>query len=123
MRGCAELQRIQQEAEFVLRLFGADAEQFEHGRLHFLAVYTHRAAADLGAIQHHVVGLGEGLPRCGTQLRRVIALRGGEGMMHGDPALGLRIPLEHGEIHHPQWLPAAALQLLVLTHLQAQRPE
>src|SRR5688572_32034349 len=42
-------QRLEQEAEFLLRLFRADAEQLEHCRLHFLAMDTHRAAADLRA--------------------------------------------------------------------------
>ena len=34
VRRRAELQRIEQEAELALRLFGVDAEQLEHRRLH-----------------------------------------------------------------------------------------
>ena len=41
---------------FEPRLLGADAEQREHGRLHLLAEDSHRAAADLRAVEHHVVG-------------------------------------------------------------------
>src|SRR6266480_5960754 len=48
VRRRAVLERYQQEAEFLLRLFGADRQRAEHLRLHHLAVDTHRTAADLG---------------------------------------------------------------------------
>ncbi len=51
----AVLERVEQEAELLLGLLRADAEHLEHGRLHIIAMDTHRAAADLGAVQHHVV--------------------------------------------------------------------
>ena len=57
MRRRAELQRVEQEAELELRFFGADAQQFEHRRLHVLAVDTHRTTGDLAAVEHEVVGL------------------------------------------------------------------
>ena len=46
---------------------GADLQRAEHLALHFLAVDTDRAAADFPAVQHHVVGLGEGLARIGFE--------------------------------------------------------
>src|SRR5687768_16854517 len=56
MRRRAVLERLEQEAELVLRLLGIDAEHPEHRRLHLLAVYANRATADLRAVQHEVVG-------------------------------------------------------------------
>src|SRR6058998_452253 len=41
VRRRAVLERVQQEAEFLLRLFGADRQRAEHLRLHFLAVDAH----------------------------------------------------------------------------------
>src|SRR5690349_22735263 len=63
VRGRAVLERLQQEPELLLRLLGTDRKGPEHLRLHLLAVDAHRAAADLRAVQHHVVGLGERRPR------------------------------------------------------------
>src|SRR6267143_2483472 len=57
VRRRAVLERLQQEPEFLLRLFGADRQRAEYLGLNFLAVDAHRAPADLGAVQHHVVGL------------------------------------------------------------------
>src|SRR5258708_1423542 len=41
VRRRAVLERVQQEAEFLLRLFGADRQRAEHLRLHLLAVDAH----------------------------------------------------------------------------------
>ena len=73
--GQPNFERIEQEAELLLRLLGLDAEQIEHRRLHLLAVDTHRAAADLRAVQHHVVGLRERLAGRGLSSAAVIELR------------------------------------------------
>src|SRR3569833_662707 len=47
MRWRPELQRIQQEPEFLLRFLGVDPQQVEHRRLHILPVNTHRATTVL----------------------------------------------------------------------------
>jgi len=94
-------QGIQQEAEFEPRLLGADSEQPEHGRLHFLAENTDRAAADFRPVEHEVIGTRQRLPRRGRQRRRIIALWRGERMMRRLPALGARIPFEHRKIDDP----------------------
>eukprot|EP00611_Tribonema_gayanum_P017022 TRINITY_DN29547_c0_g1_i1.p1 TRINITY_DN29547_c0_g1~~TRINITY_DN29547_c0_g1_i1.p1 ORF type:complete len:231 (+),score=68.92 TRINITY_DN29547_c0_g1_i1:70-693(+) len=60
------LQRIEQEAELELRLVRADLERVEHLALHLGAVDPHRAAAELPAVEHHVVGLGDALARIGV---------------------------------------------------------
>ena len=52
----AVLQRVQQEAEPRLGLLLVDADQVEHARLNVGAVVTDRAAADLVAVEHEVIG-------------------------------------------------------------------
>jgi hypothetical protein len=57
VRRAAELQRIEQEAELLARFFLADCRAgYEHGLLHGAVVDADRAAADLGAVQHQVIG-------------------------------------------------------------------
>ena len=75
VRGRAELERLEQEAELLLRFLGTDAEQLEHRGLHVAAMDTHRAAADLGAVQHHVVGARQRAARVGLERRRVVVRR------------------------------------------------
>src|SRR4051812_10395521 len=41
--------------------------------------------------------------------------------MHGNPALRLRVPLEHRKVDDPQWPPSFLHQLHVLTDLDTQR--
>ena len=112
MRWRAVLQGVEQEAEFLLRFFLADVERVEHLGLHFLLVDTHRAAADFPAVEHHVVGLGH----CGTGVAGeqvfVAVLRCGEGMVQRGPAVVFFVVLEHGEIHHPQRRPGAAIEVV-----------
>src|SRR5581483_4231001 len=57
MRGRAILQRVEEEAELRTCFIDADVERREHFRLHVLAMDTHRPAADLPTIEHHVVSL------------------------------------------------------------------
>src|SRR5882672_9418905 len=59
VRGRALLQRLEQESEVLLGFLRADRKSPEHFGLDLLAVDAHRAPADLRAVQHHVVGLGE----------------------------------------------------------------
>ena len=48
-------ERLEQEAEALLRLVRADAERLEHLLLHLGVADTDRAAADLPAVEDHVV--------------------------------------------------------------------
>ena len=100
-----------------------DAEQPEDRRLQLLAVDTHRAAADLRAVQHHVVGLGHSRPGIGGERRRIIDLGGSERVVHRDPALRVRVPLEHREVDDPQRPPALHEELQIVADLQPQRAE
>jgi hypothetical protein len=65
VRRRAVLQRVEQEAELDLRSSSSDLQRAEHLALHLLAVDPHRAAADLPAVEHHVVGLGDAAARVG----------------------------------------------------------
>ncbi len=44
-------------------------------------------------------------------------------MMQGLPALRVRIPLEHGKVHHPNRCPVFADQSMILSQAYAQRTE
>src|SRR5712671_1202298 len=59
VRRRAVLQRLEQKSELLLRFLGSDRKRAEYLGLDFLAMDAHRAPADLRAVQHHVVGLGE----------------------------------------------------------------
>ena len=59
VRRRAVAQRVEQEAEPRLGLLRADPEQLEHALLDLEPVDTDRAAADLGAVEHEVVGARE----------------------------------------------------------------
>src|SRR6266446_4601977 len=60
---------------------------------------THRSAADLPAVQHHVVGLRQRLAGIPVEIILVAVHRAGKRVMQCVPALVLRVPFEHREIH------------------------
>src|SRR5262245_42007472 len=72
------LERVEEEAELGALLLARDLHRAEHLLLHFVAVDAHRAAADLPAVQHHVVGLGVRLLRRALDVLLVPVLRAGE---------------------------------------------
>ena len=121
VRRRAVLQRVEQEAELGFGLFRADAEQLEHRALHVRAMDADRTAADLVAVEHHVVAARHRGLRIGAQVGDVVHRRRGEGMMQGDVALRFLVPFEHREVGDPQRRPAVLDQAEVLADLQAQR--
>ena len=128
MRRRAVLQRVQQEAELLAGFLGADLQRAEHLALHFLAVDTDRAAADFPAVQHHVVGLGEGLARIGFEEVLVAVLGAGERVMGSGVATVFLVVFEHREVDDPQRLPAGDRQAGLLAEfavadLHAQRAD
>src|SRR5262245_23656536 len=82
---------------------------------------AHRAAADLPAVQHHVVGLGVGFLRRAVDVALVAVLRTGERMVAGLPGLRFRLELEHREIDHPERSPALLGQTAIVPDLVPQR--
>ncbi|KPY82236.1 Uncharacterized protein ALO44_05673 [Pseudomonas syringae pv. tagetis] len=119
VRRCTVLQSIEQEAEFFLLLVFGDAQQTEDRLLHFLAVNTNRTTAQLGTVEHHVVGTGKRRCRVGFQLfRRALGCR--EGVMQCGEA-AVVVFFEHREINDPHRSPFAGMQLEVVADLDPQR--
>ena len=75
VRRRAVLQRVEQEAELGAAPPLVDLQRPEHLALHVGAVDPHRAAAELDAVQHDVVGLGDAAPRVGLEPVLVAVLR------------------------------------------------
>ena len=118
MRRATVLQRVEQEAEFLPRFIGRDAEQVENRTLGLGIVNTDRAAADFAAVEHHVVGPGQG--RGGVVER---ATRCGKRMMQRLPALAFGTPPEHREVDNPYGPPRVFEQIEVERHPVAQGSE
>src|SRR5690606_34611320 len=118
---CAIFEGIQQEAELLTLLFFADAKQLEDRLLHGLRMDTDRSTAQLSAVQHQVVGLGQGCARVGNQLFRR-AGRCGEGVMECTP-VALLVLFEHREVHYPKRRPLAGIKVQISTQLAAQRAQ
>ena len=79
------------------------------------------AAADLPAVEHDVVGLGQHTARVALQLVPVLVARAGEGMMHGLPAFLLVVVLQQREVDHPaEGQQVRVDQVGALADLQAQ---
>ena len=67
VRRGAVLERVEEEAEPLLRLLVADAEQAEDARLQLGLVDPDRPGAELPPVEHQVVGLAAHLQRVGLQ--------------------------------------------------------
>src|SRR5690606_3034552 len=76
VRRRAELECIEQEAEFLVGFLVADAERLEHGTLHRRVEDTDRTAAQLGAIKHQVISARQRLARLVDQVFRRAARHG-----------------------------------------------
>src|ERR1043166_8208481 len=123
MRWRTVLQRLQQEAKLGFFFFSAYIERAKYFRLHILAVYTHRAAADFPPVQHHIVCLGMRFAGIGIEQILVPVERRSKRMMHRIPALRILIPLEHRKVEYPQRPPARLGIALLVADLDAQGAE
>src|SRR5690606_5857771 len=113
VRRCAILQGIQQEAKFFTRFFFGDVKRLENLFLHVGTMDTHRTTADFPAVQNHIVGLGQDTGRIAFEAVFVAVFGAGEGMVCSKPASFVLVVFEHGEIDHPQWLPAIVEQTVL----------
>ncbi len=93
VRGRAEFQGAEEEAELLLCLFLFNAQHFEQPRLHFRAVDADRAAADLAAVKDKVVGPAAHPERFAFQQLKVFLKGRGEGMVQGNVAFALAVVL------------------------------
>jgi hypothetical protein len=101
VRRRAVFQRADQMAEAALDLGFGQTQDLEHPRLEGRIVDPDAAAAQLGAVEHDVVGLRAHLLGLGVEQRNVLRLRRGEGMVHADEAAFV-VALEQREIGHPR---------------------
>ena len=88
MRGRTEAERLEEEAELLLRVLLAQTHDLEDALLQVLAVDTNRATADLVAVAHHVVRVRERLAWFGVERVDVLGLRHRERVVHGRPRTG-----------------------------------
>src|SRR5215475_7214776 len=102
VRRRAVTERVQEEAEFFARLFFAHSERLEDSRLYVRAVDSDRAAAQLGAVEDQVVGLGAHRTRIAFELVQVIVDRRGERVVHRVPSLVVFVVFEHREVDDPE---------------------
>ncbi len=124
MRRCAELQGVEEESEFLLGLFLANAKQVEHPALHFLIVNTNTATTDFRAIQDQVICLGPGFAGIRVEQRDVFVQRCCERMVHGNMATFLTIPFKQREVCDPDELVIFRVcQAKPLPEMAAQAPK
>ena len=106
MRRSAELEGVDDEAELVIGVLLAYAQDFEHPLLHCGLVDTYGAAAEFGAVEDKVVGIGahllEILLFVGVVEFEMLRLRRGERMVHCIEAAVLLAPFEEREVHNPE---------------------
>jgi hypothetical protein len=102
--GAPARKRLEQEAEPRLRVGVVDAEQREDLRLLRGVADADAPAAELGAVEHHVVRPGPRPPRSRRQMPHVVGLRRGERVVHRGERASLRVALEHREVDHPEKL-------------------
>ena len=102
VRRRAEAEGVEQEAEPLARFRRRDPHDAEHPLLQLAVVDSDRAARELDAVEHDVVGERARRPRIAVEQRHIVGVRMGERMMHGaEPAL-VRAPLEQRKVGHPQ---------------------
>src|SRR3990172_10588232 len=85
VRRSAVLERLQHVAEAPLRLLRPDAQHAEHLLLYLPPVYTYRAAEQLPAVAHQVVGVGANAAGIAVHEGDVLAPGGGERVVGGHP--------------------------------------
>ena len=98
----AVLQGLEKKAELLPRVLFGDVEQAEHPGLDFRPVDTDAAAADLGAVENDIIGLGLDLQGIGLQEPEVLVPGRGEGMVHGVVALLVGVPLDQRKVRDPE---------------------
>ncbi len=98
-------------AEALLNVLVGEAQGLEHGLgLHFRAVDPDGAAAQLGAVEHDVIGRARQPALSVSILSSSSSHGGGEGVVHGHVAALFLGPLEHGELGDPQELEVVGVQ-------------
>ena len=124
VRRRAVLERLEEESEAVLRVLVREPEQAEHLGLRLAVMNTNAAAAELPAVEDHIVGLRHHLARLRFKHVQIFFTRRGERVVHRVPALLVGVPVEQREVGDPGQLPLAFRnQVLSLRDLQAKLAE
>ncbi len=79
----AVAERVEEEAEPLVGLLVADAEQPEDARLHLVLVDSDRTGTELPTVEHEVVRLAAHLQRVGLEQVHVVGVRLGERVVAG----------------------------------------
>ena len=123
MRRRAVAESFEQEAEALLRRFRREVERAEGELLHFGVVYPYRAAAELRAVEHDVVGAGADLAGLGEHVLHVLVHRRGEGMVDGGVASAFVVPFKERELRDPEEAEAFLDHAARAAELEAYLPE
>ena len=124
MRRYAVLERCQEESELLLRLFGPQADHFEHLLLDVVLVDPDASAAQLHAVEHDIVSLRPDRAGIGVDQVPVLIHRHREGMVHCHESLLLVAPLKQRELDDPQEIELVVVdEAQLLAQFQAQRAE
>ena len=109
MRRRPVLERLEQEAELRLGLVLGQPDHLEDPLLHLRLVDPDRAAAELDAVHHDVVRLGQRPARLVAEPVAPLGYRRGERMVHGAPAGGAAVlgllRFEHRPLDDPDEAP------------------
>ena len=109
------VQGLHQETELAIRLLKGQADGLQHLALQGRIVDAQRAAAQLQAVEHQVVGLGtgggQGVGPLGRIRAEIAAVGGAEGVVQRFEAVFFLVELEHREIDHPEEVPAVVVAL------------
>ena len=114
---CTEAEGIEDVRELDLLLLRRDAEHPEHLRLEILFMDPDRSAAELVAVQHHVISDGTNIRVIALfQQPDIIRMRAGERMVDGNPMAALLIVCEQREIDDPEEIEFVRVVVELLHH-------
>src|SRR3954469_14535928 len=102
VRGCPEPQRLQEEAELLLRLLVGDAHRGEDLLLHDRIVQPDRTAADLESVEDEIVAVAEDATGIALQILDVLVVGPGEGVVGGDELLRILVVVEERRGDQPE---------------------
>src|SRR5207237_4779196 len=102
MRRSAILESLQEETEAGARFLIGHSQGVKDLLLDILAMDADRARAELGSVQHDVIGQRSHRPGIGEQLAEILLMRRSERMMRGVPATILVVVFKHGKVCDPK---------------------
>ena len=124
VRWRAVLEGVHHEAELLTRLFLREPDGLEDLLLQISLIDAQAAAADLDAVQNHVVSVRLDPSGVGHQVLDILAARRRERMVHGLPALLFLVVFKHREVRDPEEFQRIGIdEAAAARHLKAQFAE